>query len=93
MSMMPAVRRPYSAGRAPVISSIFGEARAERLAEHAQSFGQDNAVEAELQAVVLATDVQLAKAVLHHPGACSTTWFRGAFSPPGRAWIAWASRV
>ena len=63
--MMPAVRRPYSAGRAPVISStLSGEARAQRLAEHAQALGQDDAVQAELQAVVLAADVDLAVGIL-----------------------------
>ena len=67
--MMPAVRRPYSAGkRAGDQLDVAGEPRAQRLAEHAQALGQDDAVQAELQAVVLAADVQLAERILRHAG-------------------------
>ena len=45
-----------------------GQAGADGLAEHAEALGQDDAVEAELQAVVLAADVQLAVRVLRHAG-------------------------
>ena len=46
----------------------FGQTRIERLAEHRNAFGQDDAVEAVLQAVVLAADVQLAEGILRHAG-------------------------
>ena len=65
--MMPAVRLPYSAGRAPVISRTdFGQPRIERLAEHRNAFRQDDAVEPVLQAVMLAADMQLAEGILGH---------------------------
>ena len=66
MSMMPAVRRPYSAGNAPVIRRTVGQARIQRLAEHRNTLGQDDAVQPVLQAVVLAAHMQLAETVLRH---------------------------
>ncbi len=44
-----------------------GQARAEGLTEHAEAFGQDHPVQAELQAVVLAADMELAVGILHRP--------------------------
>ncbi len=44
------------------------EARIEGLAEHRDAFGDDDAVEAVLQAVVLAAGLQLAERILRHAG-------------------------
>ncbi len=44
------------------------ELRIERLAEHVDAFGKDDAVQAVLQAVVLAADVELAERVLRDVG-------------------------
>ena len=52
--MIPAVRSPYWAGRAP--------------AEHRQAFGQYDAVQAVLHAVMLAANVELAIGILRHAG-------------------------
>ena len=46
----------------------FRQARIEGLAEHRNAFGQDDAVEAVLQAVMLAADMQLAEGILRHAG-------------------------
>ena len=46
----------------------FRQARIERLAEHRNAFRQDDAVQAVLQAVMLAAHMQLAEAVLGHAG-------------------------
>ena len=63
---MPPVTRPYSAGNAPVISlTELGKPRIERLAEDAEAFRQDDAVEAILQRIVLGADMQLAELILH----------------------------
>ena len=65
--MMPAVRLPYSAGRAPVIRRTDSrQPGIQGLAEHRNAFRQDDAVEAVLQAIMLAADVQLAEGILRH---------------------------
>ncbi len=64
--MMPPVARPYSAGNAPVISSTDDASRGRGLAEDADAFGKYDAVEPELQGVVLAADMELAERILHH---------------------------
>ena len=65
--MMPAVRLPYSAGSAPVIRRTDSARRGiQGLAEHRNAFGQDDAVEPVLQAVMLAANMQLAEAILRH---------------------------
>ena len=62
---MPALRRPYSAGRLPVMSlQRCDHARRQGLTEDADAVGQDHAVQAELQPVVVAADVQLPEGVL-----------------------------
>jgi hypothetical protein len=66
MSMMPAVRSPYSAGNAPVISVSEEISAGQRLPEDADALGQDDAVEPVLQAVVLAAHVKLAEGILRH---------------------------
>jgi hypothetical protein len=45
-----------------------GQPRIERLPEHADSFGQRDAVEPILQRVVLAADVELTIGILRHAG-------------------------
>jgi hypothetical protein len=47
---------------------MIDQARAERLAEHREALGQDGAVDAILQAVMVVAHVELAEAVLHHAG-------------------------
>ena len=49
-----------------MISCTLCQPRIERLAEHRNAFRQDDAVDAVLQAVVLAADVQLAEGILRH---------------------------
>ena len=44
----------------------FRQPRIQGLAEHRNAFGQDDAVEAVLQAVMLAADMQLAEGFLRH---------------------------
>ena len=63
--MMPAVRKPYCAGSAPVISDIgFAQPRSQALAEQRQALGQLHAVEPVLQVAVVAAHMELAEAVL-----------------------------
>ena len=63
--MIPAVRKPYCAGSAPVISDTELASRVcKRLAEDVDPLGQDDAVEAELQIGVVAADMQLAERIL-----------------------------
>ncbi len=91
---MPALRRPYSAGRLPVISLQRGDhARRQRLAEDADAVGQDDAVQAELQAVVVAADVQLAERVLRGIRHLQHHLVQLDVVAPGAAWIASESNV
>ena len=63
--MMPAVRRPYSAGkRAGDQLDLPARRGLSAWLNTLRALGQDHAVEAELQAVVLAADVQLAEGIL-----------------------------
>ena len=90
--MMPPVWLPYSAGRAPSISCTdFRQARIEGLAEHRNAFGQDDAVEAVLQAVMLAADMQLAEGILRHARRLQDHRIERGLSPPG--WLAMSSAV
>ena len=54
---------------------------------------QDDAVDAVLQAVVLAADVELAEGILRDVGRLQETWLSSVLSPPGVASIALASKV
>src|SRR5580704_15026864 len=62
--------------------------RAQGLAEDADALGQDDAVQAVLQVVVVGTHVQLTEESCTTSGACSSSWFICTFSPPGAAAIA-----
>ena len=65
MSMMPAVFRPYSAGKAPVISSTLSMiSRAEALTEHRNAFGENDAVQTKLNVVVVVAHVELTETIL-----------------------------
>ncbi len=69
MSMMPARAQAIFRGSAPVIRLNRGdEPRVQGLAEDADAFRQDDAVEPILQAVVLAANVELAERILRHFG-------------------------
>ena len=62
---MPALRRPYSRRQAPGNQlQRRDHARRQGLPEDADAVGQDHAIQAELQAVVIAADVQLAEGIL-----------------------------
>ena len=56
----------------------------ERLSEDAEALRQDHAVEAELQAVVLAADMELAKAVLRDAGGLQDHGVEGDILAAGR---------
>ena len=63
------VRKPNCAGSAPVRTRDAAQrAGVEDLAEAGQALGQGHAVQPVLQVAVLAADMHLAEAVLHHAG-------------------------
>ena len=69
ISTMPPVSSPYSAGSAPsfclTVSASLGSSVWPNTAD---TLGQDNAVDAVLQLVVLAADMELAVGILRHVG-------------------------
>ena len=88
--MMPAVRRPYSAGSAPVISSTLPASRGfSAWLNTLKPLGQDHAVQPVLQAVVLAADVQLAVAVLRHARRLQDHLVERRVLAAGRVSMAW----
>ena len=67
--MIPAVRKPYCAGRAPVINATELASRVcKRLAEDVDPLRQLNPVDAELQIGVVAADMDLAERILGNAG-------------------------
>jgi len=92
--MTPALRRPYSAGKASGDECHRGDhARRERLAEDTDAVGQDDAIQAELQPVVIAADVQLPEGVLGGVGHLQHDLVQLHVVPPGADWMSLELKV